>query len=234
MLLSCHQPYEAERSGAEEDWTMAFVARDAVRGLSLPPGLDGLEVLATPMGRLLVAFLREMAAHLPQMTAADAPFLSDATIALLRATLAPRADNLAAARPQSEAMRRKQIQTLIRARLGSVALTPDRLCRDAGLSRSALYRLFEPHGGVAAVIQMERLNEARRRLEEPTERRSIQQIAESVGFYDPSVFSRAFRHRYGVAPREVREAAVVGSPSVCMVPRTAAGGFLSLLSRLEK
>jgi AraC-like DNA-binding protein len=234
MLLSCSESYEMERPGAEADWIIAFVARDAVRGLDLPGGLDGVQVLATPMGRLLVSFLRQMAAQLPEMTAAQAPALSDATVALLRATLAPSADNMAAVRPQSEAIMRERIRAVIRSRLAAVTLTPERLCREVGYSRSSLYRLFEPLGGVAAVIQMERLSEARRRLEDSSERRSIQQIAESVGFCDASVFSRAFRRRYGVVPGELREVARAGLPSVAAVPRTAASGFLDMVVRLAR
>lgn len=233
MLLSCSESYEMQRPGAEDDWVIAFVARDAVRGLNLPGGLDGVQVLATPMGRLLVSFLRGMAARLPEMTAAQAPGLRDATLALLRATLAPSADNLAAIRPQTEAMMRERVRALIRTRLGAVTLTPNRLCREAGTSRSALYRLFEPLGGVAATIQMERLAEARRRLEDPGEGCSIQQIAEAVGFCDASVFSRAFRRRYGAAPGEVRKAAQLGLPPVAAMPRTAARGFLDMVARLE-
>lgn len=168
------------------------------------------------------------------MTAADAPALRDATIALLRATLAPNADDLAAIRPQSAAMMRERGRALIRARMGAVTLTPNRLCQEAGLSRSALYRLFEPLSGVAAVMQMERLAAARRQLEDPSERRSIWQIAQSVGFHDPSVFSRAFRRRYGAAPGEVRELAHIGLPPITAAPGSGSQGFLDLVSRLAR
>ncbi len=234
VLISCSDPYELERPDAEDDWIIAFITRDAVRGLDIPTGIDGVEILATPMGRLLVGFLREMAAQLPEMTVAQAPALSNATTALLRATLAPSADNRAAVRPQTEAMVRERIRSLIRSRLASVALTPERLGREVGYSRSSLYRLFEPLGGVAAVIQMERLSEARRRLEDPSERRSIQRIAESVGFCDASVFTRAFRRRYGVAPGELREVARAGLSSVAAVPCIATAGFFDMIMGLPR
>jgi AraC-like DNA-binding protein len=233
ILMSCDQPFAVERPGAEEDWLVAFVTRDALPGLGLPGGVDGVQALTTPMGQLLVAFLRDMAACLPNMTLADVPHLTDATLTLLRGTLAPGADNLKAARPHAEAVLRKRVCAIIRARLGSAILTPERLCRDAGLSRSALYRLFEPLGGVAKAIKAERLAEARRRLEDSGERRSIQQIADSVGYCDASVFSRAFRRRYGATASEVREAATFGIPLAMTAPRTTAGGFLDMVSRLE-
>lgn len=232
-LLSCDRPFQIERLTAEQGWLIVFVTRDAVPGLGLPHGMDGMEALATPMGQLLTVYLRQMAQRLPALTAADAPALRDATLALLRATLAPTADHRAEARPHAEAALRARLRAMIRARLGTVTLTPERLCRDAGISRTGLYRLFEPLGGVAAAIQAERLAQARRLLEAPGERRSIQQIGEAVGFYDPSVFSRAFRRRYGAAPRDVREAALCGRPIAVAPPPAAARGFLDMVARME-
>lgn len=232
-LLSCDRPYQIQRRTAEEGWVMVFVTRDAVPGLALPRGMDGVQALATPMGQLLTAHLRQTAKHLPSLTGEQVPALREATLALLRATLAPTADHLAEARSHAEAALRERLRGIIRARLGTVTFTPDRLCQEAGMSRTRLYRLFEPFGGVAAAIQAERLAQARRLLEAPEERRSIQQIGEAVGFYDASVFSRAFRRRYGAAPRDVREAALCGRPIAVAAPLAAARGFLDMVARME-
>jgi AraC-like DNA-binding protein len=122
---------------------------------------------------------------------------------------------------------------MIRARLASAMLTPDRLSQAAGVSRSTLYRLFEPLGGVAAVIQAERLAQARRLLEDPREHRPIQQIAQAVGFFDASVFSRAFRRAHHASPGQLRGASLAGKP----LPRGAAGPtprrLLDVLARME-
>jgi AraC-like DNA-binding protein len=94
----------------------------------------------------------------------------------------------------------------------------DRCCGDAhfgvgelaalmGCSRAQLYRLFHAHGqGIAATIWTSRLQRARHML---CSRRhlhmSIAQIAWDCGFLDASTFSRMFRHRYGMSPRDTRE-----------------------------
>ncbi|WP_341482875.1 helix-turn-helix domain-containing protein [Roseomonas fluvialis] len=88
--------------------------------------------------------------------------------------------------------------------------------------------------GVYATIQAERLAQARRLLEDTRERRSVREIAESVGFFEPSVFSRAFRRRYDATPSDVREAARAGLPRATgSIARASARGFLDLVSRLE-
>lgn len=233
VLLSCDQSYAVQRDEAEQDWVTAIIARDALPGLGLPQGLDGVAALATPMGRMLTAHLRQMASQLPSLTAADVPALRESTLALMRATLSPSADHGAAAKPHVETVLRARLRRIIRARLGSVTLTPERLGREGGISRSALYRLFEPLGGVAAVIQSERLAQARRLLEAPDERRSIQQIAEAVGFFDPSAFSRAFRRRYDTSPRDVRQAAQSSGLITVSVRTEASRGFLDLVAKME-
>ena len=107
-----------------------------------------------------------------------------------------------------------RIKRLIRSNLASATLGPARLCALGGLSRSALYRLFEPLGGVARCIQRERLLAAYRALTDPSDRRSIARLAEEVGFFEPSSFSRAFRGEFGTAPRELRAAALAGAAAL--------------------
>ena len=96
----------------------------------------------------------------------------------------------------------------IRQNLRSPTLTPKRICRLVGMSRSQLYRLFEPMGGVARYIQAERLREAHRALANPDNLRDIHEVAEDLGFFDASAFSRIFRREYGCTPSEVRSAAL--------------------------
>jgi AraC-like DNA-binding protein len=81
----------------------------------------------------------------------------------------------------------------------------DYLCERFGLSRSALYRLFEPEGGLAAYIQQRRLIRAYARLTAPEMRdRRIIDIALESQFASDATFARAFRRQFGVTPRDVR------------------------------
>jgi AraC-like DNA-binding protein len=67
------------------------------------------------------------------------------------------------------------------------------------------------------------------------EPRSISEIAESVGLFDPSSFSRMFRRSYGVSPRELRLATSAGAHSAgSKAPMAAhkAGSFPALLRLL--
>jgi AraC-like DNA-binding protein len=93
-------------------------------------------------------------------------------------------------------------------------LSIDRICRDLGVSRRTLYRLFEPLGGVHAYIRERRLDNICRVLRSGVDPRPISEIAAQHRFKNRAVFWRAFRSRYGVTPADVRASG--GAPS----PRT--------------
>ena len=76
--------------------------------------------------------------------------------------------------------------------------------RALGLSRSALYWLFEPYGGVAAYLLERRLARVRALLADRREHRRISELAFAHGFASEAHFSRAFRRCFGLTPSDVR------------------------------
>ena len=58
--------------------------------------------------------------------------------------------------------------------------------------------------GVAAYVQQRRLARVHALLSSTQDRRRIAELAFAHGFVSETHFSRAFRRRYGYAPREVR------------------------------
>jgi AraC-like DNA-binding protein len=128
---------------------------------------------------------------------------------------------------------RERIRRVIRDNIGSPTLGPAKICRLAGISRSQLYRLFEPHGGVARYIQAQRLRMAHAALSEAGPGVLVAEVAERLGFFDASAFSRAFRREFGLTPTEVRTA----PPGTCTVTsglaaRGAASDFGGVLRQL--
>jgi AraC-like DNA-binding protein len=213
-VLTMARPFEARREGDEMEWASLFVARDAVPELEPLLSAALYQPLDGPAGRLLAGFLQMLHGVAHGLRPRDFAHLETATGALLAAALEGRRDAVEAARPQIEHLQLARIKRLIRANLGSATLGPTRLCAMGGVSRSSLYRLFEPLGGVARFIQRERLKCAYRLLTDPSDRRGVAQMAEAVGFFEPSSFSRAFRAHFGIAPRELRVAACKGHHSL--------------------
>lgn len=235
-VLSMAAAFEAEREGAEIEWQSIFVARDVVPELEAAFTSSLWMPLDTPLGHLLAGYLANLQAEIPRLQPADLPRLAVATKAVIAAALAPSADSAEAARPQIEHLQLARLKRLIRENVGAATLGPARLCLMGGISRSTLYRLFEPLGGVARYIHRERLAQAYRLLSDPGERRSIAEIAEATGFFEPSTFSRAFRREFGTTPRDLRMAMLVGQlPATSRdAPNPAAEGgqLIDLLRRL--
>jgi AraC-like DNA-binding protein len=111
---------------------------------------------------------------------------------------------------------RQRVKSHIEANLGNPALSMESIARSMGCSRRYLHRAFEDDDTtVERFLWDARLERSRRRLAAAEcADMSISEIAFVCGFNSSAHFSRAFRARYGCAPREFRASPVTaGAPS---------------------
>ena len=156
-------------------------------------------------GGLLSDHMRSLFTRAETITAADASAVAQATTDMIAACFRGTAETRARAQSPLDAVLVERIKRQIAATLASPHLDPAGLCRTFRISRSQLYRLFEPLGGVSAYIQEQRLARAHAELAGPShDHRRIYEIAFSVGFASEAHFRRAF----GLTPKEVRQGAV--------------------------
>lgn len=153
---------------------------------------------------LLVDFMLLLDRSLSSLRAADGPHIVAATTSLFAACLAPSRDHIADAQNAIDTVIADRASRMIERRLKDPDLTPQRLCRDLGVARSRLYRVFEPVGGISNFIRRKRLLRTCDILADSSDGRSISTIAQEWGFIDPSVYSRMFRKEFGITPREAR------------------------------
>jgi AraC family transcriptional activator of tynA and feaB len=84
-------------------------------------------------------------------------------------------------------------------------LTVTGVCRRFAISPRTLHNLFsDADTSFAATVRNLRLERAAAALADPGTAATVLEIAAAHGFDDPTAFSRAFRRRFGVSPREVR------------------------------
>lgn len=174
-----------------------FLALD-LHGLTLDPDLGAT--------RLLARHLTDLFDHGDSMTAGEATSALEAAFLLI--------DGALGASPE---MNPDQIRTVHRTVRGAAKahvdanltlgrLDPANIAAAIGVSRSVLYRAFDSYGGVAAYVMTRRLD---RCFEALLTRRGrfppISQIAYAHGFTSDAHFSRAFRTRFGMSPREVED-----------------------------
>jgi AraC-like DNA-binding protein len=176
------------------------------QALPAPGNLHGLILRGhSGMGGLLGDYMRSLVARAEDMTMAEAPLVAQATTDMIAACFQSSAETAARARGAIDQTMRQRIQRHISAHLDSPALQAEALCAQFRISRSQLYRLFEPLGGVAHYIQEQRVTRACAELCNPAhDHRRIYEIAFALGFSSEAHFSRVFRSTFGLSPSDVR------------------------------
>jgi AraC-like DNA-binding protein len=152
--------------------------------------------IGTPDGEMIHRLWSDLLSHLPGVDRAVAENLCAGflgfTEGLLGRDVAP-----------SQPTTLRAMEEFLRVRLrGDIGV--EDLCRRFHASRSKVYRLFEPHGGVGKFLQQQRLRRCFEdlRLADPRRAR-VADIAATWGYGDASGFSRRFRAEFGVPPSKV-------------------------------
>lgn len=194
-------------------------------GLVLAAGSARAEVLAS--------HLRAVWRVLPQLNSGDAPCITGGLIAAVAHAFGPSPAALSASATEQALATRAAVADYVERHLANQALGPERLRQTFGCSRSHLYRLFGPLGGVAAYINERRLLRAWGLLTSAEGQQArVIDIAHRCGFSDQSHFSRQFRRRFGVAPREARQqAAELQAPAARHGPLPAFHEWISAIRR---
>lgn len=156
--------------------------------------------------RLLAAQLRTLdGTRLEALAPDDASAIARATVELLGASLVPSSETPEHALPTTQTMLLRQMCRYIDLHLGEPDLGSEPLCSFFDVSRSTLYRMFEPLGGVLHYIRERRLARVHELLATSAQRVHLGSAAQAHGFRSATHFSRAFREQYGYSPGEVRQ-----------------------------
>jgi AraC-like DNA-binding protein len=155
------------------------------------------------LSRLLRANMESLIANAATMTLADARGVADSALQLVATCLQPLSRNVLDTGGNTTSL--VALKAHIEARLLDAELGQQALLEAFGITRSTLYRMFEPLGGVTAYITRRRLEYAFRRLSDTrTPHEPMSQLATRLGFSHPSAFTRAFKDAFGLSPTQVQ------------------------------
>ena len=157
-------------------------------------------------GHLMIGMIRTLAADIDTLAPESAVAVADSVTQILIAGLSALPAAHRPALSNLTALHREQIKASVRTRLREPGLSVAAVAAQLRLSPSTLHRAWagEPCS-LADWIWAQRLDAARRDLCDPAlAARSVSEIAFSWGFNDAAHFSRAFRARFGCAPRVLR------------------------------
>lgn len=188
-------------------------------------------IISSPRAIVLGDYLRSLERQIENCSAEDIAALGLATKAMIAACLSPTVDSVKEAETPELWLNRTKAGRYIGAHLDNPDLAPQQICRAVGVSRSTLYRMFEPTGGVFRYIRQSRLHAAHRLLTEEQTARRVGDVATAVGFTEVSDFSRAFSREFGYSPRQARINALhVGSGLPAVEFRDPGASLISWLN----
>lgn len=213
VMMDLGRPFDTHQGAGHS--VQVFMPREAFDEL-LPSPRD---LHATPLrgaaAGMLAEHLRTLIRRLPSMTQTEAGAVATATTYLVLASLAPTGASLERARPAIESSLLRQACRYIEIHLKEPTLGAETVCAALKISRTTLYRLFEPYGGVSNHVKERRLLRIHAVVSGSTQHLSLSRVAEDHGFKSAAHFSRAFRQQFGYSPSEV--------PSTNIAPPSALG-----------
>lgn len=198
VVVDYSQTYRAQTSGYE-GITLSFDKAD------LPPGfqndLHGLVLTERdPAGAMLGAQIKALVEHIDGLSISQSQVAVDGILAFAAVAYA-------APEPRERRDKRSLFQrasATARQNLSDPDFGPPELAAALCLSRSKLFRLFEPHSGVQRWLLAERLRASLHSILKSAESHKIESIARSHGFRSQAHFSRAFQRRYQISPSSIR------------------------------
>ncbi len=142
-----------------------------------------------------------------------------ALMKLLAAAMEGAGRRRVAASGRLAALHKERVRRFVLEHLAEPDLSIQRISAALGLSPRYLHHLFSREDmHLMQWVWAQRLERCRQELTQSAMTgRSISTIAFAWGFNDPAHFSRAFRRRYGVTPREMQRRAAAGAAAQALV-----------------
>lgn len=203
------EPSDFLQTDSNEIWVLKIPLAAARRHIrSLDPFYGKLFDGDSGVGGLLFDMVRQVPHRFGSVGGSQTEGVGNTFIELL--ALAVQADNRALKSSQTTVQRAHlgRVERFVKQNIGNPNLSLEMIASACNISVRYLHTLFHGSGtSIAQWIRDMRLESCRAQLSEPGRRESISEIAYRWGFNDQAQFSRHFKSRYGITPREMRTVA---------------------------
>jgi AraC-like DNA-binding protein len=192
-----------------ENISLAIQRRKLEPAIPLLDSAHGLVVRPGALSRVLIGMMEHTMEMGPTIQATQARPIAEAMILLVKSCLETIPQSKATADIQGSTVSLASVKAAIERGLTDPNLGVQSLLEEFGMTRSTLYRAFEPLGGVTAYITERRLRHAFRRMTDPAEKTPrVSNMAFELGFAHASTFTRSFKALFGLTPKDIRTLAI--------------------------
>lgn len=206
LLYQGSEAYELDFDGASESLVIA-IPKTALekRVTNLQVHLDEAIDYNPIKITMLAGLLRGVLSTSGETRQAVKDGLSEAVLNMLVATLYDCDEAVQSAPTFGSAAILQRIKAYINANLDDPNLNPVMTAETMGITVSYLHKIFlQNNTTLMQYVLAERLERCRKDIAKIDRAGGISQIAYSWGFNDASHFSRSFRKRFGISPRQYR------------------------------
>lgn len=208
IIERSHEPYEFSHSEPADLWVMKLSAEMLGGKVRAPDRFCSLEFDATNGANgLFVDMVHLIPQRYDAMTEETRAMVGRQLVDLLALALQTDERILTSNASSVRAAHLTRIEAFVRRHIDDPDLGPEEVAAGCGISVRYLHELLrDTNQTLGQWIRDQRLSAAHDDLTNPADTRSIGEIAYRRGFSDQAQFSRAFRARYGITPKEARAA----------------------------
>ncbi len=201
-----HEPYEFSHAEHADLWVMKLSAGMLGGRVRAPDRFCSLEFDATNGANgLFVDMVHLIPARYDAMTEETRATVGRQLVDLLALALQSDERVLTSGASTVRTAHLARIEGFVRRNIDNPDLGPEDVAQGCGISVRYLHELLrDTNQTLGQWIRDQRLAAAHDDLTNPRDTRGIGEIAYARGFSDQAQFSRAFRARYGVTPKEAR------------------------------
>ena len=206
ILERSHEPYEFSHDGAADLWVLKVEARALGGRIRQPDRFCSMQFNAGDgAGGLFTDMLHLIPARFDAMTAEVHATVGHQLVDLLVLALKADERTLTSGNSTVREAHLTRIESFVRKNLSDNELDPEGIARACGISTRYLHELFrDTNQTLGSWIRDQRLEACRAVLKDHANRQTVAEIAYRFGFGDQAQFSRTFKARYAVAPKEFR------------------------------
>lgn len=206
VLLDVNKPCDFYFTGLSDQLSLIIPRRHIERRFRNRHILLNHRIAADTRLGTLIGMLAQQLFDLGEADAEEAEALLDALLTLMRPNVS---ESLALPTPyqeQTQAYMLQKAKAFIEAELMNNALSPSLIADRIGTSVRNLHRLFaNSDTTIGRYILERRLEQCAENLKNDGAYEKVSSVAYNWGFNDVSHFSRSFKARFGISPREFRQ-----------------------------